>query len=322
MRNRQPTARVDEGVWGTEDLDEKTKNTTQWGLIGARSYKGFPATKEVLPSGVYSVTLDRNDDRPVFTRCDIKTDDIFELGDPLLENTVKEVRDFWLLGDRFRSYGFLHRRGYLFYGPQGTGKSSVVKQLMQDVIATNGIVLLCDNPKFFDMGLVALRQAEPTRRVMCVFEDIDTIIARYGEDDLLAILDGANMIDVVLNVATTNYPEKLDRRIVSRPRRFDRVVKVDVPSAPVRKAFFQKQVPKITAKKLDALVKNSEGLSLAALAEVVISTYCLGNTVEQTLQILKAMEARDPSSDEFGKKKGFGFAADFGKDDEDNEIGD
>lgn len=321
MRN-QPKARVDDGVWGTEDLDEKTKNTTQWGLVGARSYKGFPATKELLPPGVYSVTLDRNDDRPVFTRRDIKTDDIFELGDPLLENTVKEVRDFWLLGDRFKEYGFLHRRGYLFYGPQGTGKSSVVKQLMQDVIATDGIVLLCDNPKFFDMGLTTLRQAEPGRRIMCVFEDIDTIIARYGEDELLAILDGANMIDTVLNVATTNYPEKLDRRIVSRPRRFDRVVKVDVPSDKVRKAFFKKQIPKIATKKLDDLVTQSEGLSMAALAEVVISIYCLGNTVDETLQILKAMEARDPSSDEFGKKNGFGFAADFGGGDEDNEIDD
>jgi ethanolamine transporter len=30
--------------------------------------------------------------------------------------------------------------------------------------------------------------------------------------------------DKVINIATTNYPERLDRRIVSRPRRFDRII--------------------------------------------------------------------------------------------------
>lgn len=310
MKHRAPSPRTDDGIWGTEDLEERTNNASQWGLIGSRSYKGFPATKSQLPSGVYSVSLDRNDDRPVFTRREIKTDDIFELGDPLLDKTVKEVRGFWEKNAAFKKMGFLHRRGYLFYGPQGTGKSSVVKQLMSDVIAQDGVVLLCDNPKFFDAGLTTLRQAEPDRRLLCVFEDIDTIIARYGEDEILAILDGANMVDRVLNVATTNYPEKLDRRIVSRPRRFDRVVKVDVPGAEVRKAFFLKQIPKIKATELAKLVTNTDKLSLAALAEVVISVYCLGNSMEATLEILRALEENNPMSSDFGSKEEIGFSRD------------
>lgn len=318
MRNRQAAPRrVDEGVWETSDLDEKSRDNTQWGLVGAKSYKGFPATKNVLPSGVYSVTLDRNDDRAVFTRREIKTDDIFDLGDPLLDEILAEVKDFWVKGDKFEEMGFLHRRGYLFYGPQGTGKSSVVKQMMSDVIKDGGIVLLCDNPKFFDIGLTTIRQAEPQRKMMCIFEDIDTIIDRYGEDELLAILDGTNMIDSVLNVATTNYPEKLDKRIVSRPRRFDRVIKVDVPKAGVREAFFKKQIPKIKKNELDKLVKDTEKLSLAALAEVVISVYCLGNDMAKTLEILQAMEDDNPSSSDFGNKDKIGFASDFGKSEED-----
>lgn len=308
MRNQHRSPKTDEGIWGMEDLEEKTKNATQWGLVGARSYKGFPATKGHLPAGVYSVTIDRNDDRSVFTRRDIKTDDIFALGDPLLDTVLDEVKSFWKKADAFKKMGFLHRRGYLFYGPQGTGKSSVVKQLISDVIRDDGIVLLCDNPKFFDQGLTTIRQAEPTRKLICVFEDIDTIIDRYGEDELLAILDGANMVDTVLNVATTNYPEKLDKRIVSRPRRFDRVIKVDVPGEKVRKEFFKKTIPKMPAAKLDKLVKDTEKLSLAALAEVIISVYCLGNSMEKTLEILKAMEDDNPTSNDFGSKEKIGFA--------------
>lgn len=314
MRNRMPR---DEGMWDNEYLKENVKLTSQWGMVGARSYKGFPPTTGELPAGVYSITLDRNDEKAVFIRRDVKTDDIFELGDPLLETTIQEVREFWGMGAKFKKFGFLQRRGYLFYGPQGTGKSSVVKQLMSDVIKEGGVVLLCENPKFFDLGLTTLRQGEPDRRVMCVFEDVDTIIARYGEDELLAILDGANMVDVVLNVATTNYPERLDRRIVSRPRRFDRVVKVGNPSDAVRAAFFKHHLPKLNQQKLNKLMKETAGLSMAALSEVIISVHCLGNTMEQTLEILHAMENGNPSSSEFGKSEPIGFAGSNRDDDDD-----
>ena len=37
----------------------------------------------------------------------------------------------------------------------------------------------------------------------------------------------------------TNYPEKLDKRVKSRPRRFDRVVKINNPNKEMRKKFFE-----------------------------------------------------------------------------------
>ena len=30
-----------------------------------------------------------------------------------------------------------------------------------------------------------------------------------------------------INLASTNYPERLDRRIISRPRRFDRILRIE-----------------------------------------------------------------------------------------------
>jgi len=47
-------------------------------------------------------------------------------------------------------------------------------------------------------------------------------------------------VDKALNIASTNYPEKLDRRIISRPRRFDRILRIDAPDARVREAYLAK----------------------------------------------------------------------------------
>lgn len=304
---------TDDGVWDLSDVEEKLADSTQWGLVGAKTYKGFPKTQNKLPAGVYSITVDRNDDKPVYVRRDVKTDGIFALQESITKSTIKEIQTFWGKEKLFKSHGFLHRRGYLFYGPQGTGKSSVVKQVMEDVVRRGGLVFLCDNPKFLNQALVTLRQAEPERQLVCVFEDIDAIIGKYGEDELLALLDGANMIDHVLNIATTNYPERLDRRIVSRPRRFDRVIKVDVPNEAIRREFLAAQLPKLKKKQLDELVRETDTLSLAALSEMIISVYCLGNKVDDTIAILKALANGKPSSEDFKGEAAIGFASDFGK---------
>lgn len=298
----------DEGVWDLSELEkseDKAIKPTQWGSVGSRMYKGFSATHEKLPKGAYSISLDRNDERPIFIRKDVKTDDIISFKDSLAAKIMAEIETFWLSKDKFSSLGVLHRRGYLLYGPQGTGKSSLVQQITVDVVKRDGVVLICDNPKFFNLALSTFRQAEPGRHLVCIFEDIDAIIKKWGEDEILSILDGSNMVDGVLNIATTNYPELLDKRIVSRPRRFDRVMKILAPSDEVRKEYLKIKLPK--GEKMDVWVKETTGLSFAAITEAIISVFCLGNSFEETMKVLKDMENGHPNSSDFGTKGNLGF---------------
>ena len=64
------------------------------------------------------------------------------------------------------------------------------------------------------MALKVFREIEPNRSIIYIFEDIDSIIEHHGEDEILSVLDGEMQVNKVLNIATTNYPERLDRRIV------------------------------------------------------------------------------------------------------------
>lgn len=318
MRQSQDENPLGVGIYGPEDLEEieeKASKPTQWANIKSRMYKGVQPTHPKLPSGTYVVTLDRSDSSIIFIKRDVKVDDIIKFKDSLANKIVGEIDTFWKSEKKFKESGFLHRRGYLLYGPQGSGKSIIVNQVSSDVVEKGGLVFVCGNPKFLNMALTTLRQAEPDRKVVCVFEDIDAIIKAYGEDELLSVLDGANMVDKVLNIATTNYPELLDKRIVSRPRRFDRVIKILAPNKIIRRAFLKVKLPK--GQNLDLWVTKTEGMSFAGVTEAIISVCCLGNGFEDTIKILTDIENGHPSSNDFGKgKKKVGFTAD---DDEDED---
>jgi len=305
---------MDKGVWDKDDLkdlseEDKALRPTQWGAIATDTYKALTITRKRLTPGAYTITKDNQDGQPIFFKKDVKFDETLT-SEGLSTQIIKEIQDFWSKGDVFKAHGFLHSRGYLLYGGQGVGKSSIVQQIMVDIINKGGIVFICGNPTFFMLGLKVFRQTEPDRPIVCVFEDIDAIIKRYGEDELLSILDGANQVDRVLNIATTNYPETLDRRIISRPRRFDRVYKIEAPSEVVRRGYLKSKLPK--TEKLEKWVKKTKGLSFAALAEAIISVLCLGNKMDDTIRVLKDLENGHPSSSDFGK---LGFGKEDGGDD-------
>lgn len=291
----------DEGIWDLGDLEEKIIKPNQWAAVGAKTFKAVSVTHTKLPARCYSITIDRNDGAVVFTGKSVKIDEILSFKDGLTQSFMKEVNEFWGKEKLFKDNGFLHRRGYLLYGSQGTGKSSIVWKVAQDVIKRDGVVFVCQNPEFFAKALTVFRQVEPDRPVVCVFEDIDAIIAKYGESEILQLLDGDNQIDRVINIATTNYPELLDKRIVSRPRRFDRLYKILAPSDDIRIQFLKKKLPKTANVK--QWIDKTKGLSFAALTESLISVLCLGNSLDETVATLKDIESKEPKSSDFGTKK-------------------
>lgn len=306
-----------EGIWDIDEIEEKAIKPNQWAAVGSKTFKAVSVTHNKLPNGCYSINRDNQDGSAIFIGKHIKSDDILSFKDGLTEKFLTEVDEFWDKQKIFKENGFLHRRGYMLYGSQGTGKSSIVWQVARDVIERGGVVFVCDNPTFFTKGLSVFRQVEPERPIVCVFEDIDAIIHKYGESEILQLLDGDNQVDRVINIATTNYPELLDKRIVSRPRRFDRLYKILNPSDEIRIQYLKKKLPKSANTK--EWIRATKGLSFAALTESLISVLCLGNSLQETVTTLKDIESKEPKSSDFGKSK-VGFGRDDDEDDEKPDV--
>lgn len=269
----------------------------QYSVIGDR-YFLCGKTVKVLDAGIYRVSS--FDNQLCFEKESITSDSWLDFRDDIIQDVLSEIKTFWNNRDLFQKFGFLQRRGYIFYGPMGTGKTILLKQIMQKIVSDDGIVFLCDSGlEGVKLGLKRFREVEPDRKIVCIFEDIDAIIDRCSESSLLSLLDGEDSVDRVLNIATTNYPEKLDKRIVSRPRRFDRIIKIFYPDEKMRAFYFSNKLG-IEKEELNKWVKLTDEFTFAALTELVISVKCLGNNLEESAKRLRELlHGGKPSSEDY-----------------------
>jgi len=264
-------------------------------------------THKRLPTGVYNCNIN-NQGQCTYTVANISTDDLISFQDGIQKQITDEILNFWSKEETFKKWGFLHKRGYMFYGPAGSGKTCLVNQIINNIHKQEGIVFMCNHsPAVFITCLTMFRDIEPDRPIVCIFEDVDAIIENYGESELLSIFDGESQINKVVNIATTNYPEKLDRRLVSRPRRFDRVIKIDMPGEEMRRQFFITK--NINKDELDLWVTSTDKFSFAAMSELIISVKCLDIEFNRAVKLIKDMlSAKNlPTSSEYDQDKKVGF---------------
>ena len=306
------STRVSEPTPLSDDKDQKdVTSLVQWSICGPNTYKPVSHTFPKLERGVYNIYASQNQGI-VFEKKTICVDELLKFPDSVSDKILQEITEFWKRGDKFKYYNFLHRRGYLLHGPTGSGKSALIQLIIAEIIENDGLVFQCTNhPSVFNDGLANFRKIEPYRPIISLFEDIDAIIDEYGEDEILSLMDGENQVNFCLNIASTNYPEKLDPRLVARPRRFDRIVKISHPSKEVRKIYFEKKL-KIEKNELETWVNSTEGFSFAACAELVISVKCFEKSFDQSIEILKEMSDIKISSTDYGKEAGVGFGSKVG----------
>lgn len=282
------------------DSDDDKKNPgapTQYSQF-ADGYIPTRSTIETLPAGCYRIAWANN--VPYFQPHAIKTDDILSLPDSKSEMVIAEIERFWSdeIKKRFREESMLYKRGFMLFGPPGSGKTCTVSVVIKNMIDRGGLVILGDHPGALARMMGELRHIEPQRPLVVILEDIDAIIERSGESDMLALLDGESQVDNVVFLATTNYPQRLDKRFVNRPSRFDRIIHIGMPNIESRRLYLSRSFKNglhIDGVDLDAA---TEGLSIAHLRELIVSIKIFEMPVGETIERLKAMKITPKSSEE------------------------
>ncbi len=259
-----------------------------WARTGNTYFPVSTVTNEI-PPGAYRCNVSQQG--PYLERMEIKIDQLLVLPDSATEQLLAEFSRFWELKPAFDKRGFTFKRGLLMWGPPGSGKTSAIWQMTERLIKDHqGAVIFVESPQVATWCLAALRRIEPHRKIVTVLEDIDAMIQRSGEHELLSLLDGENQIENVVHVATTNYPDRLDRRFVDRPSRFDTIMKVGMPSALARETYFKAKEPSLSEEVLNRWVARTEGYSVAHLREVCIATQCFKQREEDVFERLDKMK--------------------------------
>jgi chaperone BCS1 len=165
------------------------------------------------------------------------------LPDGLIDDILRDARQFLNSKSRYEPMGIPWRRGYLFYGPPGTGKTTLVQSMATELSLS-----------LYYLSLASIRSRDDLSSLLdnvqagslVLIEDVDCIAAAAermsGNDDdddkpvsssssstpdkitpsdLLNYIDGIIASQGRILVMTTNYPEKLDRAL-TRAGRVDR----------------------------------------------------------------------------------------------------
>ena len=306
---------LDYDEWDEYGQEEGTlkENARLWAKVGD-AY--FPSDETVnhIPPGQYHIEYSHN--RGIyFSRKPVNLDELLILPDSASEEIIENIEYFWTREKTFRELGYLWKRGVLLFGPAGSGKTSTLQIIAKKIVDRGGIAVYVKEPKLTAQGLELLRRIEPTRPVIVMVEDIDAIQQSHGEGDLLAMLDGDLQIDNVVFIATTNYPEKLDKRLVNRPSRFDIVRKIGMPSAEARGVYLAARNKRLAGHddEMDMWIESTEGFSIAHLKELIVSVEALGQDFNATIDRLNIMIDQKISSEDDDKKKPIGFTAGVGK---------
>jgi SpoVK/Ycf46/Vps4 family AAA+-type ATPase len=126
------------------------------------------------------------------------------------------------------------------------------------------------------------RDIEPTRKVITIIEDFE----RLAKDDhytamLLQLLDGNTQFDNVVTIATTNYPQILEKRFTCRPSRFNLVIEYKKPNDEVRRAYMTMNLKDAgidvesnkVKKDIERLVGKTDGYTFDFVKEVIQGIY-------------------------------------------------
>ena len=216
----------------------------------------------------------------------------------LLERNVSE---FIKQRTELRALGMPLKKGLLFYGQPGTGKTHTIHYLASQLPDHTTLLITAEQVGLLDHYFQLARFLQPS---IVVIEDVD-LIARSREsmgsaceesllNKLLNEMDGLREDAEVIFILTTNRPQQLEAAIASRPGRIDQAIEFPLPDAAGRA-----QLVRLYARGLHVpddvvqeIVRRTENASGAFIKELMrrSAQFCLDNdhTGQLTLKDLNS----------------------------------
>lgn len=170
----------------------------------------------------------------------IKMEKKFEWDDLILADNIKrDIRHniLNLIESReiYHKNGLTIKRGIVLSGPPGTGKTSLFKVLCSQIPWTVCWVTPkhLESAKKVSQIISMCRDLAPT---VILLEDLDLYASDRSSNgnpallgELLNQLDGVQENTDIITIATTNNKEVLEKALLDRPGRFDRVIEFPLP---------------------------------------------------------------------------------------------
>lgn len=197
--------------WLTSAVDKANKFNPYFRCVISISAGETDGDLKFLPMDKLSIDLRY---RKPFIDRNLFSEDVYKTVFVDIPEFIKKQQDLCLKG-------FDGRRAYLLVGPPGSGKSYILRNIVEQLPDNYTVVLVTS--KSIDL-MSRIDNYEFLYPVLFLIEDIDLMIGS-GRDrqNLQNFLDGITSPAKMVTIMTSNSPELLDDALVKRPGRIDRI---------------------------------------------------------------------------------------------------
>ena len=208
------------------------------------------------------------------------------LPEDLKEDLLETIIRFYDSRETYQRLRVPWKRGLIFYGPPGNGKTVSIKATMKTLYDRKEPVPALyvkslqsyGGPEYSISEIFAkARQEAPC---YLVFEDLDSLVTDEVRSFFLNAVDGLSENEGILMVGSTNHLERLDPGIAKRPSRFDRKYLFPDPNEEGRRRYCQYWQRKLSDNDdvefpdqlLTPMAKLMDKFSFAYMQEAFVST--------------------------------------------------
>ncbi len=198
----------------------------------------------------------------------------------LKQDIKDDLTNFFAAQEIYADYNIPWKRGILFIGSPGNGKTHTVKALINQIQQPCLYVKSFQSRYDTDSENIrkVFKQARQSAPCILVLEDLDSLLTDENRSFFLNELDGFAANQGIVTVASTNHPERLDPAIRDRPSRFDRKYHFDLPDNSVRQAYITlwnnqlKTAMRLSPLSVSKIATMTDGFSFAYLKELLLSS--------------------------------------------------
>lgn len=210
-----------------------------------------------------------------FHRLPSVTGDAIILPESTMNMIQRNTVGFFRHAARLKQEGHSVKRGLLFHGPPGTGKTRTACWLthsLQDVT-----VFLVTGEQLWNIK-ESCSLAKSLSPAMLILEDVDLIATRRDQSfqttalhQLMNEMDGLDSDAEVLFLLTTNQPDQIEPALANRPGRIDQAIHFPLPDFDCRRRLIELYRGRSTLaiEDWESVLRKTEGASPAFIKELV-----------------------------------------------------
>lgn len=234
--------------------------------------------QDVLKGSVIALGADEAEDVSFYRLAQVNREDVI-LPEALLEAIERPTITFSRHAEALLQAGRHLKRGLLFHGSPGTGKSLAVRYLISAMPERTVIILSGRVLGLIKLSCELARELAPS---IVVLEDVDLVAEDRTREpqcgpllfELMNEMDGLPGDADIIFLLTTNRPEALEPALASRPGRIDQAIEFPLPVPDCRRRLFELYGRGIEMEPADIpeMVGRTDGASPAFIKEVLRRT--------------------------------------------------